>query len=886
MRVGKDRKRRNGVGGFNTWRKRWVMVLMVVIVAGAGLVVRAVHDTGVFELDGNAVTNGIAPLHDWDKVYADDLTTPPGTTSGATAISFAEDSILGNGPSLLATIFTGGGSKDPQFISQWAWKDETNAPPDKDNLLHSFAARYSLTPTNPANVPPGSPVCFNGTGGPGEPAFDPTIKCEVLYFGSDRYDNSGDATQAFWFFQNEIGLGSNSVGGGKGFTGEHKPGDMLIISDFSNGGTTSTIDVLKWDPPRGTAPNLTGCVATGKAVKPDNATKTVNDPTCADANLRRLASSTNANCATAAEGDAFCGIVNPGPGLTDSPWPFLDKSGNSDFANGELYEGGVNLTKLGLGGECFASIASETRSSTSTTAVLKDFVLGSFARCDSGLVTTPQTSTGTNIVSSPYVAGTGTISIGTGTVAVRDHAELTISGAQTWTGSLSFALCGPADLISQATCLTGGTTIGGAVAISSPSPATANSAIATITSAGKYCWRSVFTSGTTGVPNATDATAGECFIVTPVTPALNTSATASVVLGNPITDTATLSVVATQPAGPVINQTGASGPAAGGTVVFKLYGPSATAVCTDGAGGNLVFTSSAITVSGPGTYGAGVASFTPTIAGTYRWIATYSGNLPNTTGPVSGTCGETNEVSVVTPRQPAISTVATAGPVNAGSPIDDVATLSGASPGAGGTITFSLYGPSASPVCTTAIATRVVNVSGNGNYTASTGTGTGSLSPSTPGTYYWIAVYSGDLPNTLGVSGACGDANEASIVQQLQPTISTAQTFTLKDSATITVASGAGNLAGSVRFRLYNNATCATNAPNQLLYDSITLHPNGIAVSGALTQTVESDVTTFTVSRPVLSWLVEYTTTNGGHKNVTSSCNVENAALAINNGGQ
>ena len=31
---------------------------------------------------------------------------------------------------------------------------------------------------------------------------DPT--CEVLFFGSDRYDNSGDAQQGFWFFQNKI----------------------------------------------------------------------------------------------------------------------------------------------------------------------------------------------------------------------------------------------------------------------------------------------------------------------------------------------------------------------------------------------------------------------------------------------------------------------------------------------------------------------------------------------------------------------------------------------------------------------------------------------------------------------------------------------------------
>src|SRR5262249_25960118 len=150
-----------------------------------------------------------------------------------------------------------------------------------------------------------------------------SIPCQVLFFGSDRLDNSGDAQQGFWFFQNKIGLGSNSVGGGFGFTGVHKPGDLLVISDFSNGGSTSTISVYVWDP------TVSG-------------------------NLRLRATSNAANCATAGPSDAFCGIVNPGPGLTPSPWPFTDKSGNHSFLNGEFYEGGVNLSLLGLGAECFA----------------------------------------------------------------------------------------------------------------------------------------------------------------------------------------------------------------------------------------------------------------------------------------------------------------------------------------------------------------------------------------------------------------------------------------------------------------------------------------------------------------------------------------------------
>ncbi|HEX6235891.1 MAG TPA: hypothetical protein VFZ68_01790, partial [Acidimicrobiales bacterium] len=80
----------------------------------------AVHDTGAFELDGNAVNDG---LDDWENVCHEvtvtndpaglipDQCTTAGDTSGATAVDWADDGALN------ATIFTGGGSKDPQDIT-------------------------------------------------------------------------------------------------------------------------------------------------------------------------------------------------------------------------------------------------------------------------------------------------------------------------------------------------------------------------------------------------------------------------------------------------------------------------------------------------------------------------------------------------------------------------------------------------------------------------------------------------------------------------------------------------------------------------------------------------------------------------------------------------
>src|SRR5688572_23121902 len=114
--------------------------------------VLAVHDDGAFELDRNAVS-GAAPGEDWDAVF--------NNTDTADAASFVAD---GRGP----TIFTGGGSKDD--LNTPGWKHKNGSTPDKDELLDGFAARYG----------------------------------DNIYFGADRYSNSGDAVMGFWFFQEEV----------------------------------------------------------------------------------------------------------------------------------------------------------------------------------------------------------------------------------------------------------------------------------------------------------------------------------------------------------------------------------------------------------------------------------------------------------------------------------------------------------------------------------------------------------------------------------------------------------------------------------------------------------------------------------------------------------
>src|SRR5262249_46296958 len=139
----------------------------------------------------------------------------------------------------------------------------------------------------------------------------------------------------------------------------HTIGDILVLTDFSNGGTTSTINVFEWGGSGG-----------GTHGTPQS-----------------LGGGSNRESGAATAG-AFCGVVDP-PNGRAAPRPLPRKRGNSTYLNGEFFEGGINLSLLpgGVANECFASFLSESRSSTSPTATLKDFVLGNFAPCTATMST-------------------------------------------------------------------------------------------------------------------------------------------------------------------------------------------------------------------------------------------------------------------------------------------------------------------------------------------------------------------------------------------------------------------------------------------------------------------------------------------------------------------
>jgi hypothetical protein len=346
-------------------------------------------------------------------------------------------------------------------------------------------------------------------------------------------------------------------------------------------------------------------------------------------------------------------------------------------ADGFRGEAAVDLTATIFGGstacKVFANTIPSTVTGNSDTADYKDTILKNappITNCTSSTVTTPQTSAGGAIPA-------GGLSIGTGVVGVRDSAVVSLTGGTaTPAGSVAFNLC---KVDSPGLCTSGGTSVGSTNLTGTAYPVTVNSPTAYVTSAGRYCWRATWSGdAANGIPGSTDSRASECFTVNPVTPTLATTASDDVILGGSVSDSATLSGLATQPANPVINLTGTAGAAAGGTVTFTLFGPDN---CT-----TVAYTSGAVAVSGNGSYSTPNPQFVPTAPGTYHWAASYSGNLPNNNATTHNTaCDDTNEDVVVTTVPSSLTSAQTWVP-------SDSVTVSATAGGAmAGTVSFEFF---------------------------------------------------------------------------------------------------------------------------------------------------------------------------------------------------
>jgi hypothetical protein len=232
-----------------------------------------------------------------------------------------------------------------------------------------------------------------------------------------------------------------------------------------------------------------------------------------------------------------------------------------------------------------------------------------------------------------------------------------------------------------------------------------------------------------------------------------------------------------------------------GTLTFKVYGPN-----DSGCTGPVAF-SNTKPVSGRGVYTS--ANFTPSIAGTYRWVVDYSGDANNLA--VAGDCNAPGESATVMKARTVLTTTASPS-VGLGNRIHDTANLSrGHAPT--GQITFRLYGPGDSTCSNPPVFTAKRTVAGNASYASA------PFRPTQLGTYRWTATYSGDT-NNAGAVGACGAAHESVTIVKATPTLGTTASPNVAlggqvhDTATL---KNGHSPTGSITFRLYapGDTTCS-----------------------------------------------------------------------------
>ena len=324
--------------------------------AGSAL---AVHDEN-FELDGNIAEDAGGPAFDWASFFnasgAPSPALPDASRPGFATSGFDRDfATNANGTfntSDGSTFSTG--SKDTLPITpgwQCGFSSNVNSKTDVTNT-------YALSFTNAAGD-------------------------EILYFGLERNANTGTGNVGFWFLQDAVSC--ETTASNEPFVGDHTDGDILVVSEFSNGGAVATIQAYKWEGG-------------------------------ANGSLNPNAVASGASCSSALANDSICAEVNTGT-LSGIPWLTANKQDGAGHSLrvSEFFEAGLNLTDEGLGGKCFNTFMGTTRSSTSLTATIFDFSLGQLGRCESS-------------ISSEQVW------------EPNDSATVSVTGASTWGGMVDFTL--------------------------------------------------------------------------------------------------------------------------------------------------------------------------------------------------------------------------------------------------------------------------------------------------------------------------------------------------------------------------------------------------------------------------------------------------------------
>lgn len=579
-------------------RRRRMLAALAASIAALGvfaITALAVHDE-VFQLDGDVDSTtttevgGHTQTVDWDALFdaaGEEKALPADFTASGFDRDFAPLNENGSFNTSDGSTFATGSKDTLPIVPGWQCNRDANVN-SKIDVMNAYAATYE----------------------------DPGSGDEFIYFALERNANTGTANVGFWFLQDE-NVNCESPSGSVPFTGEHADGDLLIVSEFTNGGTVSTIQAYRWD---------------------GGANGTLNTDPVAE----------GVDCRTTGGSDTVCGRTNTG--TIQTPWPTSNKQDGpgNDLRISEFFEGGLNLSDpdVNLDDRCFNVFMADTRSSVSLTATLFDFSRGRLGQCDSTTVTTPKAADGTT----NFVNGTD-IPLA-GRLEVRDSALITVTGVDTFDADVTFFLCGPGTLTSATdVCDDGGVQIGNPVPVTTNGTYVSDDDAAFLTAAGRYCWRAEFSGDdAVGVPPSEDASLGECFTVDPVQPMMVTTATrpTPVPFGQSITDVIALSGTANQEGtgtAPETTINTARGAGAGGTLSVTVFGPDS---CSTVAHGPIT-----LNVNGDGNYGGAgsLLEFTPQAPGQYVFVASYSGDGPNTLGIAATACAAQPDAEKVTVEQ-------------------------------------------------------------------------------------------------------------------------------------------------------------------------------------------------------------------------------------------
>jgi hypothetical protein len=650
-----------------------------------------VGNAGVFELDGNIVKDSSTALPtDWGALFNSagvTQTLPPGGLD-AHWVNDGPHAVTDN------TTFTTG-SKDTLDISaNWACTPSNNITP-KDDILHSYS--FAIVPQSGSRA-----------------------GHLMIYGGFERFANNGAGDLGLWLLQDPT-VGCSSTKGAVSFTGVHAVGDLLVVAEFSTGGSVTTLNLFEW-------------VGITKA---------------SPLGVMNVTANGGADCTVAPVTANICARSNTGS--ISTPWSTQDKtSAPNTLATAEFFEVGIDLTGLfGSNAPCVNRFLFDTRTSPTLTATLVDYAEGVLTTCPHSQITTTV---------SPSTIALGGSATDTATVKL-DQGSAMISG------TVDFRVYGPV-ATNTPTCTTqAGFFLG--VPISGPGTgATATSGSFTPSSPGYYFWTATYNpaSVTNGDKVSTSCgDAGETLTV--VQSSITTSVTTPIALGQSTTDTATVTLTP-------------SGQTVAGTVTFKVYGPFTSSVATSATctSGNLVTPFSPNTVSiGPSSSPATATSgsFTPSAAGYYFWTASYAPTGLANGNAASTACGDGGETLLVIGSS--IVTAVSPSTITFGGSATDTATVTLIPAGqtVSGTVTFNVYGPfNSAPTASSCVSGSLVT-----SFSPDTKTISGAspasvtsdpFTPSAPGYYAWIASYSPSGPaNGPPASTSCGDNGETLLVTSI-----------------------------------------------------------------------------------------------------------------------